>query len=149
MAYHLPTPGQPNYPTLTRGDHFEPRLDHQNLCVRIRWYPENWSGWMLKLVVGQQDHETIAVYMQSCSTENCANVRILSSPLSELQAALDEFFTDLNDSSRRTPTILNVDSQPIPILPSALIYEIRGCFERIRLSLIRGEILRAPHLRQL
>ena len=100
------------------------------------------------LVVGGQDNETIEVYMRCCENEK-QPVRILSCPVGELLEALDEFFTDLNDPSRNTSKILNLDRQPTPSVPEPLENEIRKAFERIHRSLIRGEVLRAPNLRRL
>lgn len=149
MSYHLPNIVQPHTLFLTKGDEFEARLDHQNLCVRIRWHPKNWSGWNLEIVLGRQDDENIEVRMRSCGADSRVGVMIVSGPVDELQSTLDEFFTDLNDPSTKTSDILNVECQPTPILPGELISEIHECCERIRQSLIRGEILRARHLRRL
>lgn len=135
MTCHLTNIVQPNSLFLTRENDFESRLDHQNLCIRIRWHPKNWSGWYLEIVLGRQNDENSEVFMRGCGAENLASVMIVSGHVGDLQSALDEFFTDLNDCSRKTSDILNVECQPTPILPGALISEIRGCCERIRQSL--------------
>lgn len=148
MTYRFAFTSQQNTTASTEESDFETRLDHRNLCVEIKWYPSNWPNGNLVLVVGGQDNETIEVYMRCCENEK-QPVRILSCPVGELLEALDEFFTDLNDPSRNTSKILNLDRQPTPSVPEPLENEIRKAFERIHRSLIRGEVLRAPNLRRL
>lgn len=146
MACHLQIVEENNLNAL-EADSIETRLDHPNVWVRIRWCPANWTGWSLELVVGRQDEETVDVFMQGSSAENRTNVKVMCSSVAELQGDLDEFFSDLNE--RHLAQVLNVEPQPRPVMPSELISEIQNGCERIRQSLIRGEILRARHLRRL
>jgi hypothetical protein len=149
MPHNCKNLGQPDLAGMAIGQNFETLLDHSNLCVCIKWRPERWSEWVIELVIGLQADDAVEIYMVKDNPQKRAKVRVISCILDELQGALADFFTDLNDPCKEIDRVLNLDRQPCPIISNLLKVEIIRSHEIICQSQDRGEILRARHLRRL